>query len=101
MSTENQKPEAEKPPRTISVKLNVDQMTDTVIKHDNGSLLLIALPFSIPKLVGLGFLWQVLDNMTTFYKHAEAQAEAKKKGGIIKAGLSDALALGKTLMPGS
>jgi hypothetical protein len=99
MSIENGK--EEKAQRTISVKLNIDNMTDTVIKHEQGSLLLVALPLSVSKFVGLGFLWSVLDNMTTFYKHAEAQMEAKKKGGIIKAGLSDALALGKTLMPGA
>ena len=95
------KPEVEKPPLTISVKLNIENMTDTVIKHEHGSLLLVALPLSVPKLVGLGFLWSVLDNMTTFYKHAEAQMEKNKKGGIIKAGLSDALALGERLMPRS
>ena len=86
-------------PRTISVKLNIEVMTDTVIKHENGSLLLVALPLSTPKLVALGFLWSILDNMTTFYKHAEAQLAAKK-GGIMKVGINEAIALGKRILPG-
>lgn len=86
-------------PRTISVKLNIETMTDTVIKHENGSLLLVALPLSVPKLVGLGFLWSVLNNMTTFYQHAEAQMDSRK-GRLVKAGISEAMALGKKLLPG-
>ena len=92
---------AEAAPPTISVKLRVDALTDTVIKHNNGSLLLVAVPLSIPKLTALGFLWQVLQNITIFYQHAEAAAERQGKGGIIKAGLNDALELGKKLMPGT
>lgn len=103
MEKENPTPGAvpETPPPTISVKLRVDALTDTVIKHNTGSLLLVAIPLSVPKLTALGFLWQVLQNITTFYQHAEAAHEATKKGGIIKAGLGEALKLGKSLMPGS
>ncbi len=90
--------EAEKP-KTISIKLPVDQMTDTMIvdKEKGISLLVVAIPMSTPKLQALGLLWLVLDNMTTFYKHAEAAYEAGKKPSIIKAGLGEAMALGKRL----
>lgn len=92
-------PEIDKP-KHISIKLSVDQMTDTMIvdKPNGVSILVVAIPMSTPKLSALGLLWCVLDNMTTFYKHAEAAHEAGKKG-IIKSGLSDIMALGKTLMP--
>jgi hypothetical protein len=97
----NEPKQDEQKTRTISVKISVDNMTDTVIKHENGSLLLVALPMSVPKLVGLGFLWSVLNNMTTFYQHAEAAAAQKGRGGIIKAGINEALSLGKKIMPGA
>lgn len=89
-------------PKTISIKLPVDQITDTMIvdKAQGLSILVVAIPMSTPKLTALGLLWCVLDNMTTFYKHAEAAHEQSKRPGIIKAGLSDAMALGKKLMPG-
>lgn len=93
------KPEQEAPKRTISIKIGIENMTDTIIKHENGSLLLVALPLSTPKLTALGFLWSVLDSMATFYKHAEAQMAARK-GGIVKAGLNEAISLGKKLLPG-
>ncbi len=87
-------------PRTISVKLNIDELTDTMIvdKEKGINVLLVAIPLTVPKLTALGFLWCVIDNMTTFYKHAEAQFEASKKGGIIKAGMSDLKAMGKSLL---
>lgn len=93
------KTEQEAPKRMIGVKISPDNMTDTIIKHEDGSLLLVALPLSVPKLVGLGFLWSVLNNMTTFYQHAEAQLAAKK-GGIMKVGINEAIALGKRILPG-
>lgn len=99
MSTENApKQEA----TTIGVKIRVDALTDTMIvdKEKGLNILLVAIPLSTPKLVALGFLWSVLDNMTTFYKAAEAEHKLRNKGGIIKAGVNDALALGKKLLPG-
>ncbi len=94
------KTEQKAEPRTISVKLQVDALTDTMIvdKEKGVSILIVAIPMSTPKLTALGLLWSVLDNMTTFYKHAEAAHEAKTKGGIIKAGLSDLKNLGKNLV---
>lgn len=91
--------EQPKESRTISVKLNIDDMTDTMIvdKEKNVNILLVAIPLSVPKLTALGFLWCVIDNMTTFYKHAEAQHE-RQRGGLIRAGISDIAALGKKLV---
>lgn len=85
----------------ISVKLPADQLTDTMIvdKEKGISLLVVAIPMSTPKLTALGLLWCVIDNMTTFYKHAEAAHEARSKPGLIKTGLSEAMSLGKRLMP--
>lgn len=94
-------PETEKP-KHISIKLPIDQMTDTMVvdKEKGISILVVAIPMSTPKLSALGLLWCVLDNMTTFYKHAEAAHEATKKPGLLKTGMADAMALGKKLMPG-
>lgn len=93
-------PAPDKP--TISVKLRVDIPTDTVIydKEKGFNLLLLAVPLNMPKHLVLGLVWNVLMNLTNMFAAAEAKA-ASGKGGIIRAGLSEAMALGKTLMPGS
>lgn len=93
-------PAAEKP--TISVKLRVDIPTDTVIydKEKGFNLLLLAVPLNMPKHLVLGLVWNVLMNLTNMFAAAEAKA-ASGKPGIIRAGLSDAMTLGKKLMPGA
>ena len=95
---ENAKTEAK--PESISIKLPINQMTDTMIvdKEKGISILVVAIPMSTPKLTALGLLWCVLDNMTTFYKHAEAAHEANTKSGIIKPGLAALKNLGKNLV---
>ena len=92
-------PDAEKP--TISVKLRVDIPTDTVIydKDKGFNLLLVAIPLNMPKHLVLGMVWNILMNLTNMFAAAEAKASQNGKG-IIKAGLSDAMALGKKLLPG-
>lgn len=89
----------EKP--TISVKLRVDIPTDTVIydKEKGFNLLLVAIPLNMPKHLVLGMVWNILMNLTNMFAAAEAKAAQGGKG-IIKAGIGDALALGKKLMPG-
>lgn len=93
-------PETKQENPTISVKLRTDVLTDTMIvdKAKGLNLLMVAIPLSTPKLQALGFLWSVLDNMTTFYKHAEAQHEKLKNGGLVRATMNDAKALGKKLL---
>ena len=102
MDAKSPTPDIEKKPRQIGIKLPVDQMTDTMIvdKEQGISILVVAIPMSTPKLSALGLLWCVLDNMTTFYKHAEAAHEAKNKPSIIKAGLADLRGLGSKLAGG-
>ena len=89
-----------KEPRTISIKIDIDKLTDSMIvdKEKGVNILLVAVPLSTPKLTALGFLLSVLDNMQTFYKHAEAQYEARKKGGIVTAGINEIAALGRKLV---
>lgn len=93
-------PDAEKP--QISVKLRVDIPTDTVLydKEKGFNLLLLAVPLNMPKHLVLGLVWNVLMNLTNMFAAAEAKA-AQGKPGLIKAGIGDALALGKKLMPGA
>lgn len=93
------KEEAVQEVRTISVKIGVDNLTDTMIqdKEKGFSLLLLGIPMSTPKLTCLGFLVQVLFNMNDFYKQADGQAKASS-GGIIKGSMAHMAALGKGLL---
>ena len=85
--------------RTISVKIGVDNLTDSMIQDkENGfSLLLLGIPMKTPKLTCLGFLVQVLLNMNDFYREADKQAKAQS-GGIIKGSMAQMAALGKGLL---
>ena len=86
--------EAAKDPNTISVTLRTDAMTNTMIKGAN--ILIVALPVNTPKYIALGFLWTVIQEMTTFYEACEMAAS--KKQGIFKATAKEAVAFGKSLV---
>lgn len=93
----------EKKDRFISVKLNCDALTDTIIKDkDQGlNLLLICVPLHYPKYTVLGFLLNAINNMTGFYAAIDEKMnlEARhKKAGIVKATMADAIELGKNLL---
>jgi hypothetical protein len=82
-------------PKTISCKIRLDVLTNTVIKEAN--ILVVALPLNTPQFVALGFLWSVLSEMTQFYAACAAAAQSKK-GGIVKASVADAVNFGKSLL---
>lgn len=81
--------------KTISVKLRLDVLTNSVIKEAN--MLVIGLPLNTPQFVALGFLWSVINEMTAFYQACAAAAQAKKPS-ILKASVSDAVSFGKSLL---
>lgn len=83
----------------ISVDIRVDALTDVMIKDDKRDLniLVVAIPLSTPKLLALGFLWQVINNLTVFYREAEAAVELRKKK-FMPNGVADIAALGKKLL---
>lgn len=76
--------EAKADPKTISVTLSIEHMTNTILKGPN--LLIVAMPLNTPKYVALGFLYSVLSEMSTFYEACE-QAAKSNRGGIIRAGV--------------
>lgn len=82
-------------PKTISCKIRLDVLTNTVIKEAN--ILVVALPLNTPQFVALGFLWSVINEMTAFYQACEAAARTKKPG-IVKASVADAVNFGKSLL---
>lgn len=96
---QDQEAEEVKEVRTISVKIGVDNLTDSMIqdKEKGFSLLLLGIPMKTPKLTCLGFLVQVLLNMNDFYREADKQAKMGSSG-IIKGSMAHMAALGKGLL---
>lgn len=96
--SQNDKPEitadSKEEPNTIAIKLRTDHMTNTMLKGPN--LLIVALPVNTPKYVALGFLWTVIQEMTTFYEACEMAAS--KKPSILKATAAEAVNFGKRLV---
>ena len=95
-------PESKKD-RFISVKINCDALTDTIIKDKEQGLnmLLIAVPLHYPKYTVLGFLYNSINNMVGFFAAVDEQLkmqEARKKSGIVKGTMTDAIALGRDLL---
>ncbi len=80
----------------VKVALPLNSFTNVILKEAN--LVVIAFPISTPKWTALGFLHTVLDEFTAFYNALEAKAQQNAKGGIVKASMADALALGKSLL---
>lgn len=89
--------------RFISVKINCDALTDTIVKDEKQglNLLLIAVPLHYPKYTVLGFLYNSINNMVGFFAAVEERMEVERrqaKGGIIKGTMRDAVALGRDLL---
>jgi hypothetical protein len=92
--SQEEKPKEE--PKAVKITIQLNAFTNVMLQE--AGLVVVAWPIATPKWTALGFLWTLIDEFTAFYNALEATAAAKKKPGIMKATMADALTLGKSLL---
>lgn len=92
-----EKPQPQEEKKAVKITIQLGAFTNVMLQE--AGLVVVAWPIATPKWTALGFLWTLIDEFTAFYNALEATTAAKnKKPGIVKASMSEALSLGKSLL---